>query len=89
MYLHFNLGISNFARQRTLFLLIKMGEIQLAGYQKHKIYGILYCSAGKRMKIENRVFFANEQEALQEGYRPCGRCLPEKYKLWKLKNGSV
>lgn len=35
------------------------------------------------MKVENRVFFKDEQEALENGYRPCGACLPEKYKLWK------
>jgi methylphosphotriester-DNA--protein-cysteine methyltransferase len=89
MYRHIKLGDSNFARQRALFLLIKTGKIQIADYQQHKIYGTLDCSSGKRMKIENRVFFANEQEALSDGYRPCGRCMPEKYKLWKLKNGSV
>ena len=35
------------------------------------------------MKEENRVFFKNEEEAIQNGYRPCAHCLPEKYKIWK------
>jgi methylphosphotriester-DNA--protein-cysteine methyltransferase len=37
------------------------------------------------MKTENRVFFSSEEEAINSGYRPCGHCLPEKYKLWKAK----
>ena len=32
------------------------------------------------MKTENRLFFKDEQEAIREGYRPCGACLPDKYK---------
>jgi hypothetical protein len=41
------------------------------------------------MKVENRVFFKDEQEALELGYRPCGHCVPEKYKLWKAKKTSA
>lgn len=63
--------------------LIRKGEISLAGYKKGKIYGLLTCSSGKRMKMENRVFFKDEKEAIDAGYRPCGHCLPEKYKQWK------
>jgi methylphosphotriester-DNA--protein-cysteine methyltransferase len=37
------------------------------------------------MKMENRVFFASEKEAVDEGYRPCGHCMKEQYKLWKAK----
>ncbi|WP_255400714.1 Ada metal-binding domain-containing protein [Siphonobacter sp. SORGH_AS_0500] len=51
---------------------------------KLKIYGDLGCSSGKRMRKENRVFFHSEAEALQHYYRPCGHCLKEKYKAWKL-----
>lgn len=63
--------------------LIRKGEISLGGYKKGKIYGLLTCSSGKRMKKENRVFFKDEAEALAAGYRPCGHCMPEKYKQWK------
>jgi len=35
------------------------------------------------MKKENRVFFSSEQEAINNGYRPCGHCMIEKYKIWK------
>lgn len=62
---------------------IRSGAISWGGYKKAKIYGLLTCSSGKRMKVENRVFFKDEAEALQHGYRPCGHCMPEKYKQWK------
>lgn len=58
-------------------------EIRLAGNKNLKIYGLLNCKSGKRMKKENRVFFTNEAEALQNGYRPCGHCMKEKYQQWK------
>ena len=63
--------------------LIKSGAIRLGGHIPGKIYGTLSCPSGKRMKRENRVFFENEEEAQQAGYRPCGRCMPEKYRVWK------
>lgn len=58
-------------------------KIYLGGNQKLKIYGLLSCSSGKRMKRENRVFFTSEEEAIQNEYRPCGHCMKEKYKAWK------
>jgi hypothetical protein len=58
-------------------------NIRLGGNRRLKIYGTLSCSSGKRMKTINRVFFADEEEAKGEGYRPCGHCMPEQYKLWK------
>lgn len=62
--------------------LIRSGKITLAGNQSLKIYGLLSCSSGKRMKKENRVFFKTEREAQQLGYRPCGTCMKNKYKDW-------
>ncbi|WP_344975956.1 Ada metal-binding domain-containing protein [Compostibacter hankyongensis] len=62
---------------------IRQQKIRLGGNSKLKIYGILRCAAGKRMKRENRVFFTSEQEARQNNYRPCGRCLKIEYKKWK------
>jgi methylphosphotriester-DNA--protein-cysteine methyltransferase len=44
---------------------------------------MLHCASGKRMKKENRVFFSNEQEALEKSYRPCGHCMRSKYNNWK------
>ena len=45
---------------------IKKYQIQYGGNKKMKIYGTLHCSSGKRMKKENRVFFHNIKEAIQE-----------------------
>ena len=63
--------------------MIRSRRIVLGGNYKEKIYGTLFCSSGKRMKTENRVFFQSEEEAIKLGFRPCGHCLPQKYKHWK------
>ncbi|MFZ1807335.1 MAG: Ada metal-binding domain-containing protein [Cyclobacteriaceae bacterium] len=68
-----------------LSLQIKSGAITLAGNAGLKIYGLLSCSSGKRMLQRNRVFFANEKEAIQSDYRPCGNCMPVAYREWKSK----
>ncbi|WP_082129279.1 Ada metal-binding domain-containing protein [Chryseobacterium gallinarum] len=60
--------------------MIRRKEIRLGGNKKLKIYGTLRCTSGKRMKKENRVFFLNEQQALQHHYRPCAHCMREEYK---------
>ncbi|SMC87690.1 Ada metal-binding domain-containing protein [Pedobacter africanus] len=83
MYRHITLGETTQERKRKLGSLIRSGAIKLAGYKKAGIYGLLSCSSGKRMKIENRVFFKDTKEAIGSGYRPCGHCLPKEYKLWK------
>ena len=80
---HIELGNTIFSRKRKLKSLIEKGEITLGGNKQIKIYGTLQCKSGKRMKIENRVFFVSEKEALNEGYRPCGHCLKSKYQKWK------
>lgn len=67
--------------------LIRQKQISLGGNRKLKIYGLLSCQSGKRMKRENRVFFGSEQEALQAGYRPCGHCMLQAYHEWK--NGLI
>ncbi|MGC5743588.1 Ada metal-binding domain-containing protein [Chryseobacterium sp. NFX27] len=64
---------------------IRSGEIKFGGNRRLKIYGMLHCSSGKRMKQENRVFFKSEKEAIENKYRPCGHCMKAKYKLWKNK----
>ena len=65
--------------------LIHRQSIALAGNVSLRIYGSLSCKSGKRMKIENRVFFKNETEAIQLGFRPCGHCLRDRYIHWKSK----
>lgn len=62
---------------------IKNYRIRYGGNKKLKIYGSLHCSSGKRMKKENRVFFHSIPEAIQYGFRPCGHCMREAYKIWK------
>ena len=74
-------------RDVTLFhirRLIQREEIMLAGNLSLKIYGTLSCASGKRMKKENRVFFKNETEAIQQGFRPCCHCLHNEYVCWKV-----
>jgi methylphosphotriester-DNA--protein-cysteine methyltransferase len=83
MISHLNLGADSDERKRQVASLIRSGKIRFGGYKKNKIYGLLNCSSGKRMKVENRVFFKDENEALEAAYRPCAHCLPKAYKIWK------
>ena len=58
------------------------------GHNKLKIYGKLDCpSALRHIKagkyIQHRVFFQDEETAQRAGYRPCAKCMPEAYQLWK------
>jgi len=70
-----------------LALLIRKGDIRFGGNKPLKIYGTLSCKPGKRMKKENRVFFKSQEEAIDEGYRPCGHCMSNEYRTWKKANG--
>jgi len=81
MILHINIS------KTELKELIQANAIQFGGNKKLKIYGTLFCTYGKRMKKENRVFFTNEKEAIHAGFRPCGHCLREKYLRW-IEQGS-
>ena len=63
---------------------------QLGGNKKLKIYGRLDCpSALSTIKRfpgsyeQSRVFFKDEETAIAAGFRPCGRCMRDKYKIWK------
>ena len=60
----------------------------LGGHRRLKGYGRLDCPSALRWiakghYIKHRVFFADEATAVAAGYRPCARCLPERYQLWK------
>jgi methylphosphotriester-DNA--protein-cysteine methyltransferase len=83
MILHTALGETPFRRFRQLKKMIDQEEIRLAGNIKLKIYGKLTCSPGKRIKLQNRIFFKDEAEAIDAGYRPCGHCMRNEYKKWK------
>jgi methylphosphotriester-DNA--protein-cysteine methyltransferase len=86
MVKHLTLSDTKFGRSRALKILINTNEISVGGNAKLKIYGTLKCSSGKRMKLENRVFFKNESEAILAGFRPCGHCMRDKYRNWKSSN---
>jgi hypothetical protein len=56
----------------------------LGGHRRTRIYGRLDCPSALRAiarggYVTHRVFFANEQDAVAAGYRPCARCLPHAY----------
>lgn len=60
----------------------------LGGYRKAKIYGRLDCPSAlswiaKGHYMNHRVFFRDEATAIAAGYRPCARCMPEEYAVWK------
>jgi methylphosphotriester-DNA--protein-cysteine methyltransferase len=59
------------------------------GHRRTQIYGRLDCPSARRAiarggYVAQRVFFADEETALAAGYRPCARCLPTRYRAWKL-----
>ncbi|WP_255701101.1 Ada metal-binding domain-containing protein [Dyadobacter sp. CY323] len=85
MRLHSEIGPESFETSRKLKKLILNGEICLAGNKNLKIYGLLSCKSGRRMKLKNRVFFESESEAIENGYRPCGHCMRDEYSKWKIK----
>ena len=80
---HQDVLANGFAGRRQLAVFISTGQVLLAGNRRLKIYGMLQCVSGKRMKTANRVFFANEADAVALGYRPCGHCMRSEYLLWR------
>jgi hypothetical protein len=59
----------------------------LGGNSTLRIYGRLDCArAIAAIPLgypRHRVFFADEESAILAGYRPCGRCMPAPYAIWK------
>lgn len=49
----------------------------LQGCLTTRIYCLVDCPAGKRMKPENRVYFSSQKEARARGYRACKVCKPD------------
>lgn len=66
----------------TIRAMIRSGKIVFAGNRRLKIFGLLSCQSGKRMAIRNRVFFTDDTEAIEHGYRPCGHCMRNQYRQW-------
>lgn len=58
------------------------------GHRRTKIYGRLDCPAARRAiarggYVRYRVFFADEETAIEAGYRPCATCCADLYRAWK------
>lgn len=87
MFYHAQLGANAFARNRQICRLRQEGLLSLGGNRRLKIYGLLSCRSGKKMHTVNRVFFSGEEEAITQGYRPCGHCMPTAYREWKNQGG--
>lgn len=65
----------------------------LGGHRRLRGYGRLDCPSARRWiaaghYVRHRVFFADEATAIAAGYRPCARCLPERYAAWKRDPGA-
>lgn len=90
---------SNFSATKVYTLLDKSGQIYfshtpgtIGGYKRKKIYGQLDCPSALRyiakgQYVQHRVFFADEQTAIDAGYRPCSVCMKEAYRKWKHEQG--
>lgn len=63
--------------------MLKCGDIKFAGHKGYKVWGLLTCATGKKMKRENRVFFTSQEAAEKNGYRPCGSCQRAAFNRWK------
>lgn len=68
---------------------IKKNEICFGGNMTLKIYGTIQCKSGRRMKRENRVFFESENEAVKNGFRPCGHCMKNRIQKMDLFNNEI
>jgi methylphosphotriester-DNA--protein-cysteine methyltransferase len=65
----------------------------LGGHRRQRIYGRLDCPAALRAiarggYVKQRVFFADEATARAAGYRPCGVCMREQYRIWKARKNA-
>jgi len=64
----------------------------IGGHRASRIYGRLDCPSARRAidnggYVRHRVFFADEPTAVAAGFRPCARCLPDRYRAWKVSGG--
>ena len=66
----------------------------LGGNRRLKIYGRLDCPSANRWiskgyYVKDRVFFLNEEDAINAGYRPCAVCMRKEYLEWKERQKSL
>ena len=83
MITHFSLGKTAYSRAKALNQLISTNKICFGWNAQLKIYGLLNSKSAKRLKLEERVLFSSEKEAIDFGYRPCGHCMKKNYERWK------
>jgi hypothetical protein len=59
----------------------------IGGNATLRIYGRLDCARAVAALplgyAKHRVFFADEEAAIAAGYRPCARCMNDRYTIWK------
>lgn len=80
-------GREHFSKEPGLF----GGHTSFTGKADDNIYVRLDCGQAKRLLessardiyIAHRVFFKDEETAIAAGFRPCGSCMRESYKLWR------
>ena len=46
------------------------------GNSNSKILHLTTCDSASRTSMANRVYFETREEAIEKGYKPCGRCKP-------------
>lgn len=61
------------------------------GNRRQRVYGTMDCGVARDQRrrfpeamVAHRVFFADEATAIAAGFRPCGSCLRERYRAWKV-----
>ena len=59
---------------------------RFGGNRRQKIFGRLDCRSALRALPRGyanvRVFFADDAIAFAAGYRPCGTCMRQEYRVW-------
>jgi methylphosphotriester-DNA--protein-cysteine methyltransferase len=60
----------------------------IGGHRRSRIFGRLdcpsaLCAIARGGYVADRVFFLDEDAATVAGYRPCGACMPHRYRAWK------
>ena len=59
----------------------------LGGNRDNRTYGEMDCKSAlswisKGHYVKQRVFFHSEEDAIACGFRPCGTCMKDKFKIW-------
>ena len=63
-----------------LCVAVECKDAKFIGNKNSKIYHKPDCAAVKKMKDENKVAFASEEEAKKAKFRPCKKCIDVKKK---------